>query len=155
MFSALAEGRESELVPLVGTNVKIKPQAIETPVPPPEASKVTYRKKIVADFLGVGEGAMPRQPPRTDRVTLNALLTSGRLTHSEQTAFQQMFDDLIGGKVIGLSPKQRLWADSVFERHKLGEVHAAVRKQARARVQKDKTDFFESLPRPLKPPGRT
>ena len=41
-FAALSEGQESEL-PLVGTNVKIKPIGIKTPVPPPAAKKTTYR----------------------------------------------------------------------------------------------------------------
>jgi hypothetical protein len=41
-FNALAEGRESEL-PLVGTNVKIKPLGTKTPVPPATAKKTSYR----------------------------------------------------------------------------------------------------------------
>lgn len=98
---------------------------------------------------------MPRSQPRTDRATLNALLTSGKLTGTEQRIFQQMFDDIVGGKVINLTQKQRIWADSVFEKHKLGEVRQAVRKEARARIQKNETNFLDNMPRPLKPPGRT
>jgi len=97
---------------------------------------------------------MPIKPTRTDRATLNALLTSNKLTRSEQVAFQQMFDDLVGGKIIELSKKQRLWADSVYEKHKLGEVRAAARKEARARVRTEDRLPFENMPKPLKPPGR-
>ncbi len=41
-FTALADGQESEL-PLVGTNVKLKPLGIKTPVPPAASKKTTYR----------------------------------------------------------------------------------------------------------------
>jgi hypothetical protein len=98
---------------------------------------------------------MAKPQPRTDRVTLNALLTCGKLTGAEQKAFQQMFDDLMGGKIINLSPKQRLWADSVYDKFKLGDIRAAGRKEARARVRQEETSFFDKMPRPLKPPGRT
>lgn len=91
---------------------------------------------------------------RSDKATLNALLTCGRLTSSEQTAFQQMYDDLMGGKIIELSKKQRLWADSVYEKYKVGDIRATVRKEARARVQKPEKYPWETMPRPLKPPGR-
>ena len=98
---------------------------------------------------------MPGPQKRTDRVTLNALLVSGKLTGAEQRVFQGMYDDLMGGKIIALAPKQRLWADSVYEKHKLGDVRYNTRKEARARIQKDETDFLAKMPKPLKPPGRT
>ncbi len=41
-FGALAEGKESEL-PLVGTNVKVKPVGIKTPVTPASFKKTTLR----------------------------------------------------------------------------------------------------------------
>ncbi len=41
-FKALADGQESDL-PLVGTNVKIKPTGIKTPVPPATSKKTTLR----------------------------------------------------------------------------------------------------------------
>lgn len=98
---------------------------------------------------------MPARQPRTDRVTLEALLTSGKLTPSEQTAFQQMFDDLMGGKIINLSPKQRLWADSVWEKYKVGDMRFNARRQARARIRQDDGLALDKMPRPLKPPGRS
>ena len=48
---------------------------------------------------------MAKAPARTDRVTLNALLTSGRLTGAEQRVFQGWYDDLMNGMKIGLTPK--------------------------------------------------
>jgi hypothetical protein len=97
---------------------------------------------------------MPKPQPRTDRVTLSALLTSGKLNGHEQSIFQGMYDDLMGGKVIGLSPKQRLWADTLYEQHKLGDIRYAGRKEARARLQRNQVDLLAALPKPLKPPGR-
>jgi hypothetical protein len=67
-----------------------------------------------------------------------------------------MFDEIMGGKIIELSKKQRLWADSLYEKYKLGEMRAQVRKQARARIQSTSTLFdpLNNPSRPLKPPGR-
>ncbi len=66
-----------------------------------------------------------------------------------------MYDDLMNGKIIGLAPKQRLWADAIYEKHKLGDIRYANRKEARARIQKNEVNFLDTMPRPLKPPGRT
>jgi hypothetical protein len=41
-FAALADEKESDL-PLIGTNVKIKPIGTETPVPPASLKKTTLR----------------------------------------------------------------------------------------------------------------
>ncbi len=41
-FTALADGVESDL-PLIGTNVRLKPVGIETPVPPADSQKTIYR----------------------------------------------------------------------------------------------------------------
>lgn len=98
---------------------------------------------------------MPAKPTRTDRATLNGLLISGKLTSGEQTAFQEMFDKLVQGQIIELSPKQRLWADSVYEKHKLGDIRAESRRQARVKVRVKEANFLDAMPRPLKPPGRS
>lgn len=97
---------------------------------------------------------MPMMPARTDRVTLNGLLTSGKLTSSEKAAFQQMFDDLAQGRIIGLSPKQRLWANSVWQKYKVGDMVYAGRKQARVMVRAEEASALDKMPKPLKPPAR-
>ncbi len=66
-----------------------------------------------------------------------------------------MYDDLMNGKIIGLLPKQRLWADAIYDEHKLGDIRYASRKEARVRVRKEETNFLDTMPRPLKPPGRS
>lgn len=98
---------------------------------------------------------MPKPQQRTDRATLSALLTSGKLTGAQQTVFQGMYDDLMNGKIIGLSPKQRLWADTLYEQHKLGDIRYAGRKEARARIRHEETSALDKMPKPLKPPGRS
>jgi len=102
-------------------------------------------------MASVYRSSMPIKTPRTDRATLNALLVSTKLSTSERKAFQQMFDDLVGGKVISLSKKQRLWADSVYEHHNLSEVRAAARKEARANVQATKVYPWELEKVEMKP----
>jgi hypothetical protein len=98
---------------------------------------------------------MPKPQPRTDRATLNALLVSEKLTGGEQRAFQAMYDDIMQGARISLSPDQRLWADAIYAKHKLGDVRAASRREARVKVRQKETNFLDTMPRPLKPPGRS
>jgi len=98
---------------------------------------------------------MAKAPSRTDRVTLNALLTSGKLTGGEQRVFQGWYDDLMNGMKIGLTPKERLWADSVYDKHKLGDIRYEKRKEARVRITKETGSLLDQMPRPLKPPGRS
>ncbi len=74
------------------------------------------------------------RPIRTDRVVLNALLTCGKLSRGEHSAFQAMYDDVVSGRVINLSKKQRLWADSVYDKYKIGEMKSEKRKEARSRI---------------------
>lgn len=97
---------------------------------------------------------MPVKRVRTDSATLNGLLTCGKLTRAEQSAFQEMFDNLAQGMVIQLSPKQRIWADSVYEKYKVGEMVADRNRQARVKVKATKQSALDTMPRPLKPPGR-
>jgi hypothetical protein len=66
-----------------------------------------------------------------------------------------MYDDLMGGKIISLSERQRLWADMLYRELKIGDMRYAQRREARARVQKEERGKgLDSMPRPLKPPGR-
>ncbi len=97
---------------------------------------------------------MPIKPVRSDRATLNALLTCGELTGSEKQAFQAMYDDLLNGKIVGLSRKQRIWADAVYEKNKLGELRAQARKEARVKEKASQTSLLDTLPKPLKPPTK-
>ena len=65
-----------------------------------------------------------------------------------------MYDDVVTGKVIGLSKKQRLWAESVFEKYKVGEIKATLRQEAKTHAQIKTTLAFQSQPKPLRPPGK-
>lgn len=59
----------------------------------------------------------------SDLQVLRALLgTDGKLTSGEKRAFQAMYDNVAAGMVIQLSKKQRIWADSIFDKHKLDGV---------------------------------
>lgn len=94
---------------------------------------------------------MPIKTTRTDRATLNALLVSGKLAGAELKAFQGMFDDIVGGKIISLSKRQRLWADTLYEKYNLSEVRSAIRKEARARVEATKVYPWETEVVEMKP----
>jgi hypothetical protein len=90
---------------------------------------------------------------RTDNQILRGLLTlpEGKLSGSERRAFQAMYDDLVNGKFIKLSRKQREWAEAVFLKHDLQMKPLP----ARVPPTKDKRKVDLNFgPLPLKPPGR-
>jgi hypothetical protein len=65
--------------------------------------------------------------PKTKMSDLQVLrsilgMPDGKLAPGEKRAFQAMYDNVAAGMVIQLSKKQRLWADSVFDKHKLDGV---------------------------------
>jgi hypothetical protein len=90
----------------------------------------------------------------TDLKLLQILLSlpTGKLSNSERRAFHAMFDDLSNGKYIGLSKKQREWAEQVYLKN---DLHKKVAWHTRKIVPKDKNSVVVDLgPMPLKPPGR-
>ena len=90
---------------------------------------------------------------KTDLQVLRALLSMpvGKLTASEKSSFQGMYDQVASGRVISLSKKQREWADAAYDRHDLDKE----RPPARPVEVKDKTLLkVPENPKPLKPPGR-
>ena len=91
---------------------------------------------------------------KTDLQVLRALLSMppGKLSTSEQSSFQAMYDQVATGRQLSLSQKQRMWADSVYDKHDLDKE----RPPARPVAIKDKglLTGLDSLPKPLKPPGR-
>ena len=93
-------------------------------------------------------------PQRTDKATLNGLLLSGKLSPDQQRAFQNMYDDLMNGKIVNLSKKQRLWADTLWQQHKVGDMVFNRRKEARVLLKENAPLALDTMPKPLKPPGR-
>jgi hypothetical protein len=91
---------------------------------------------------------------RTDSQTLRALLTlpPGKLSKSEQRAFQAMYDDLVNGKMVQLSRKQKEWAEEVFLKNDLQGKPLP----AKLPPIKDKRKVDLNFgPLPKLPPGRT
>lgn len=89
----------------------------------------------------------------TDLKLLQILLSLplGKLSVSEQSAFQAMYDQLKMGKIVGLSRKQRSWADTVFL--KLG-LHKVALPPIKNVPVKDKFQVeLDTGPKVLKPPG--
>jgi hypothetical protein len=92
---------------------------------------------------------------KTDLQVLRALLSlqPGKLSNSENAAFQEMYDKLATGFTATLSMKQRIWAHGVYDHHDLDKERPAARPVA----IKDKSllghDFLGPV-KPLKPPSR-
>ena len=92
---------------------------------------------------------------KTDLQVLRALLSlpADKLSTSERSAFQAMYDQIASGHQLSLSFRQRSWADAVYDKNKLDEERPAVK----LIPIKDKSLIAPPLsakPLPLKPPGR-
>ncbi len=96
---------------------------------------------------------------RTSLHLIRALLTLPplKLSHSEKRAFQNMYDDLVNGKIIDLSKRQRAWVEGVYVKHKLDRklVELPAREPPKRRdpgsANTKKLLDFGPIP---KPPGR-
>lgn len=66
---------------------------------------------------------------KTDLQVLRAILNlpPPKLSVSERKTFQAMYDQLAAGMMIGLSKKQRVWADSVYDRNDLDRERPAAK----------------------------
>jgi len=89
---------------------------------------------------------------------IRALLTLSplKLSRSEKRAFQAMYDDLINGKIIELSKKQRAWVEALFLKHKLENKELPAREvvKVKRRDPGKKDGLLDFGPLPKKPPGR-
>jgi len=73
------------------------------------------------------------------------------LAGGEKRAFQAMYDDLVNGKIVNLSKKQRAWVEGAYLKHKLDKQPATTK----IIPTKDKQKAVLNLgPLPKKPPGR-
>jgi len=102
--------------------------------------------------------SMKASPPRSDRLLLSSLITSNKLTTSENKAFRSMLEALDSGQVK-LSPSQRMWAEQVYEKLKLDEkappANLVKSKTAKAMEKLSSHPYDEMIKnRPLKPPGK-
>ena len=48
-----------------------------------------------------------------------------------------MYNDIERGLVIDLTKKQRLWADSVYDKYNVSELRSAQRREAKIRQQQE------------------
>lgn len=96
------------------------------------------------------------QAKKTDLQVLRALLSMpvGKLTPAEKRVFQEMFDKLATGHILKLSPKQRMWADSIYDKHDLDKERPPPKRIAVVDKSLSVTHPLDNLPRPMKPPGR-
>jgi hypothetical protein len=91
----------------------------------------------------------------TQREIVRRLLTSGKLTAVEQSAFQAIYEDLAAGKTTELTRQQQLWAERLYYwTHKLGEERVEVGKKRGNARREEQLAAFDAMPRPKKPPGK-
>lgn len=79
------------------------------------------------------------------------LLPVGRLASGDRKAFQGMYDDLVNGKMVKLSNKQRVWAEGSYNRHDLAGKELPAKDVSLVRHPEKAILNFGPIP---KPPGR-
>lgn len=97
---------------------------------------------------------------RTDRSMLQALTDPDvRLQDNEREAFADMLAKLETGRQIRLSEKQRQWVEGVYLKLHLDAKEPSENLFSSGRVKPPtgpvKVFPFETMPKPLKPPGRS
>ena len=95
---------------------------------------------------------------KSDLQILKALLSmpAGKLTASEKRVFQEMYDKVASAMILRLSPKQRMWIESAYDKNDLDNE----RPPSKDIKIVDKSLLatkhpLDLMPRPLKPPGRS
>ena len=90
----------------------------------------------------------------TDMNLLRGLIGSRKLSASQEKAFSQMLQDLVDGKLVGLTKGQKEWAMQIFNGLNLhvGKMILSPMPVPRKEYNAGPTIFEQ--PKPLKPPGR-
>lgn len=89
----------------------------------------------------------------TDLVMIWALISSKRLSRSEEKVFQNMYDDLQGGRLVSLSKNQRMWAEKKYTDLNLQGKPLPPPPPPKVRHDSKVTMPWEGK-LPLKPPGK-
>lgn len=97
---------------------------------------------------------------RTDKSMLIALTDPDvKLQDNEREAFNDMLGRLESGRQTKLSEKQRQWVEGVYLKLHLDAQEPSENLYSSGKVAKPtgptKVFPFETMPRPLKPPGRS
>lgn len=95
----------------------------------------------------------------SDMELLRTLLNSGLLLESELKAFSAMLWRLEEGKFDSLTARQREWTEDVYDKYDLQSQEGAKNlissgKYVPTSEERVKKYSWESMPKPLKPPGR-
>jgi hypothetical protein len=91
-------------------------------------------------------------PRQTDKETLQRLLASGKLTPVETADIQRSYDAVLAGGE--LDSAQRTKANTLYERHKLGEEPAQAGRRRGRGWNNELVAKFDAMPRPKRPPGK-
>jgi hypothetical protein len=96
-----------------------------------------------------------KRVPQTDLQILRALLSlpQDKLYLSKKKLFQFWYDDLMNGKMVNLSEKQRTWAEDLFLENNLDRDRPPS-KVIEVRDKGPGVIFLDNMPKPLKPPGK-
>ena len=87
---------------------------------------------------------------------LRQLLACGKLSPSESGEVRRLYDDLVAGRVGGLTSQQSRGAEQLRRNCGIALSRAKPRedKKATQETQQRLLDAFEALPRPKAPPGK-
>ncbi len=91
----------------------------------------------------------------TDMVLLRTLLASKKLSGGQEKAFGQMLQDMVDGKLVSLSKKQKEWAMQLYSTHNLQGKGIQPKAAPKPRQEFDAPPMVWDTPKPLKPPGKS
>jgi len=96
-------------------------------------------------------------PPVTfpQREMLRRLLDSGKLSPSDAEAVRKLYDEIVVGRIGGLTHPQIVWAERLCRR--CGIAASRPKPFIKMTTKEDKKRVlaeFDAMPRPKKPPGR-
>jgi hypothetical protein len=106
--------------------------------------------------VAVCSGALMPLMKHSQPELLRQLLACGKLSPSELGEVRRLYDDLVAGRVGGLTTQQTQWAERLRRQCGIALRRAMPRedKKPTREAQQRLLDAFEALPRPKAPPGR-
>jgi hypothetical protein len=106
--------------------------------------------------LPVGKNDMPAPMRllRSDRETLRLLLEFAKMPSGEAAPFNQMYEELVGGRRADLTDTERRSVQSAFDRYRVANLQYPSHKNSYQRAQDSAAAAFDAMPRPKRPPGK-
>jgi hypothetical protein len=96
----------------------------------------------------------PMRLLRSDRETLRLLLEFAKMPAGEAAPFNQIYEELVGGRRADLTDMERVSVQSAFDRYGVSNLQYPSRKSSYQKAQDRVAAALDAMPRPKRPPGK-